>query len=308
MKRRDFLAATTAATTSLAFGRSSLARRKKPTSGTRRFALNYAPHFGMFKNLAGDDLLDQVKFMADEGFAALQDSGMGCRPKRLQERIRKELDRRRMTMGALIATADFANPTFASGRADLRQKVLREVRRSLEVAERVNAKWMIVVPGRSDHRLPPARQRANAVDLLRRCAELCEPKGRILLLEPLHRGANHPKLLLRTVAQACAICRDVGSPSCKVLFDVYEQQLAKTDSVAQIDAAWDQIGYFQIGDAPGRKEPGTGQVDYRKMLQHIYRKGYAGLLGMEHGNARPGPEGEQAVIDAYLKHDPATGG
>ena len=74
-------------------------------------------------------------------------------------------------------------------------------------------------------------------------------------------------------------------------------------AIANIDKAWDEIAYFQIGDNPGRKEPGTGEINYRNVFAHIHAKDFTGILGMEHGNSQPGKQGEQAVIDAYVAAD-----
>jgi hydroxypyruvate isomerase len=71
--------------------------------------------------------------------------------------------------------------------------------------------------------------------------------------------------------------------------------------------AWDEIGYFQVGDNPGRNEPTTGEINYRNVFQHIHQKGFEGIVGMEHGNSIEGREGEQAVIDAYRAVDDFAG-
>jgi hydroxypyruvate isomerase len=73
--------------------------------------------------------------------------------------------------------------------------------------------------------------------------------------------------------------------------------------INNIDAAWSEIGYLQIGNNPGRKEPGTGEMDYKNIFKHIYNKGYKGILGMEHGMAGEGKEGEMALIKAYQESD-----
>jgi len=54
---------------------------------------------------------------------------------------------------------------------------------------------------------------------------------------------------------------------------------------------------------PGRKEPGTGEVNYGNVFRHLHGRGYRGVVGMEHGNSRPGRAGERAVIDAYRQAD-----
>jgi hydroxypyruvate isomerase len=125
----------------------------------------------------------------------------------------------------------------------------------------------------------------------------------VIVLEPLN-FRDHPGLFLTKMAQAYEICRAVDSPSCKILDDLYHQQIHEGNLIPNIDRAWDEIAYFQIGDNPGRKEPTTGEINYVNVFQHIHDKGFRGVMGMEHGNSQPGRAGERAVIDAYRSVDP----
>ena len=84
-----------------------------------------------------------------------------------------------------------------------------------------------------------------------------------------------------------------------LLDDLYHQQISEGNLIPNIDKAWEEIGYFQIGDSPGRKEPTTGEINYRYVFKHIHKKGYKGVMGMEHSNKGKGKEGELAVIEAY---------
>jgi hydroxypyruvate isomerase len=95
----------------------------------------------------------------------------------------------------------------------------------------------------------------------------------------------------------------VGSPSCKILDDLYHQQITEGNLIPNIDKAWSEIAYFQVGDNPGRKEPTTGEINYKNVFKHIHSKGFEGVVGMEHGNSKPGKEGEEAVIAAYRECD-----
>jgi hydroxypyruvate isomerase len=130
-----------------------------------------------------------------------------------------------------------------------------------------------------------------------------EPHELVMVLEPLNWWANHPGLFLHKIPQAYEICRAVDSPACKILFDVYHQQIQEGNLIPNIDLAWDEIGYFQTGDNPGRKEPGTGEINFRNVFKHLHGKGYTGIVGMEHGNSKPGKKGDQAVIAAYRAAD-----
>jgi hydroxypyruvate isomerase len=158
------------------------------------------------------------------------------------------------------------------------------------------------VPGRYDQSLAWEYQTANVIDNLRALMEICEPAGLILVLEPLN-PKDHPGLFLTRIPQAYEVCRAVASPSCKILNDVYHQQITEGNLIPNIEAAWDEIAAFHVGDNPGRKEPTTGEVNYRNIFKHLFQKGYKGAICMEHGQSREGKEGERAVIDAYRACD-----
>ncbi len=307
MQRRDFLKLGSASIAS-AVAASSVALNPSSAAAAdpkHNFKLKYAPHFGMFQNLSGPSLGDQLKFAADQGFTAWEDNGMKGRSVQEQEEIARTMQQLDITMGVFVAAGagSFDKVTFAGNDKAVRESVLNEIRESVDVAKRVNAKWMTVVPGHYDKGVEWDYQTANCIELLKRCSEIFEPHGFVMVLEPLNWWANHPGLFLHKIPQAYQICRAVGSPSCKILFDIYHQQITEGNLIPNIDRAWDEIAYFQVGDNPGRKEPGTGEINYRNVFQHLFNKEYKGIVGMEHGNSRGGKEGDQAVIDAYVASD-----
>lgn len=307
IQRRDFvkstlgLAGATLAGNSLAANESS----QPQTMAKNQFKLLYAPHFGMFTNSAGKDLIDQLKFMADNGFKALEDNGMMGRPVEEQEKIAKEMARLGMKMGVFVVDkgGNGAN-TLAAGKKEYIDIFLNGCKKAVEVAKRVNAKYMTVVPGDFQRDLPIGIQTGNVIDALRRGAEILEPHGLTMVLEPL---SDTPNLFLRTSDQTYEICRGVNSSACKILFDVYHMQKNEGHIIPHINWCWSEIGYFQIGDNPGRKEPTTGEINYKNVFKHCYDKAKAGnqefIWGMEHGNAYPGKEGEMALIKAYVESD-----
>ena len=267
------------------------------------FNLNYAPHLGMFKNTVGDDPIDQINYMADLGFRAFEDNGMSSRSVDLQNKISKTLENRGMKMGVFVAHKIYWNkPNLSSGDDDYRNEFLNYIENSVEVAKRVNAKWMTVVPGYLDLRKDMSYQTSNVVETLKRACDILEPHGLVMVLEPLN-FRDHPGLFLTESPQAFQICKAVDSPSCKILFDIYHQQIQEGNLIPNIDDTWDEIAYFQIGDNPGRNEPTTGEINYKNVFKFIYEKGYDGILGMEHGNSIQGERGEKALVEAYLEAD-----
>ena len=301
--RRSFLAGGLAAgTAAFGIGASKIQGAEEP-SGKRKFKLKYAPHFGMFESHAGDDLVDQLKFMADEGFAAMEDNGMMGRSVSEQKRIAKAMSRLDMTMGVFVAYGEFGKKTFVHRDKSIREMLVKRMKAAVEVAKRVNARWCTVVPGAYDNAMEWDYQTANVIENLKWCAEVCEPAGLVMVLEPLNAWRDHPGLFLTKVPQAYQICRAVGSGSCKILDDLYHQQITEGNLIPNIDMAWEEIVYFQVGDNPGRKEPTTGEINYKNIFKHLYNKGYKGIVGMEHGNSKGGKEGERAVIEAYRACD-----
>lgn len=303
MRRREFMTVGAGAVSSALVA--SRAPFVAPVPSVRRpFKLRYAPHFGMFRHHAGDDLVAQIDFMADQGFTALEDNGMSGRPVADQERIAKALARRGMEMGVFVAhTIGWSDPNLTSGDGDKRARFVTEIRAAVDVAKRVDATWMTVVPGLVDPRLEMSYQTANVIEALRRAADVLEPHGLVMVIESLNTLRDHPGQFLNRIPQAYQICRAVDSPACKILFDLYHQQITEGNLIPNVAMAWDEIAYFQVGDNPGRNEPTTGEINYRNVFRHLHEKGFAGVVGMEHGNSRPGREGEQAVIDAYVASD-----
>ena len=310
MNRRNFVKKTAVfSSLSAASGSALLASsgylqngESNPGNTSDKFKMKFAPHFGMFKNHASD-LLDQIQFMADMGFRAMEDNGMKGRSQQMQEQIASKMVNLGMEMGVFVAhTIYWKEPNLTSGNAEKRKEFLNEITESVEVAKRVNAKWMTVVPGHVDLRKKIEYQTANVVESLKRASEILEPHGLVMVLEPLN-FSNHPGLFLERIPQAYEICKAVSSPSCKILNDLYHQQVTEGNLIPNINLAWNEIAYFQIGDNPGRNEPTTGEVNYKNVFKYIHDRDFTGILGMEHGNSISGKEGELAVIEAYRSVD-----
>ena len=300
MNRRNFIKNTTIGSSIAMIPIEKIIYNNTPKNN---FNLNYAPHFGMFKHSAGEDLIGQLNFIADQGFTAFEDNNLKKRNVSDQNKIASTLIKRNIKMGVFVAhSIHWKEPNLASGNKDKRREFLKEIKESVEVAKRVNAKWMTVVPGHKDLRLKDSFQQTNVIDSLKYACDILEPHDMTMVLEPLN-FRNHPGLFLTESPQAFEICRSINSKSCKILFDIYHQQIQEGNLIPNIDLCWDEISYFQIGDNPGRNEPTTGEINYKNIFKFIYEKGFKGILGMEHGNSIKGKIGEKQLIESYKSVD-----
>lgn len=302
MERRKFMQQSLLAGGSLLTTSSLMACTNVEVKAGNTFTMDFAFHEGMFKEHAGKDFIDQIKWAWDQGFRSIEDNSMMSRPVEMQEKIGNTLAKLGMRMGVFVITSDSWHwkTSLTSGKEEWVKKMEKDCKYAVEVAKRCQAKWVTVVPGNYDTSLPVETQTSNVVKALRKAADILEPAGLIMVLEPLSDNAD---LFLRLSAQTFDICKAVNSPSCKILYDIYHMQRNEGNLMANIDKHWEEISYIQIGDNPGRKEPGTGEINYKNVFKHIYNKGYRGIMGMEHGNSMPGKEGELALIKAYREVD-----
>ncbi len=301
MNRRSFINHSLVTGATLAAG-SALSNTSKAARLANPFKLDYAFHEGMFKNNGGADFIDQIRWAYDQGFKSIEDNGMLGRSAEQQKKIGDTLSSLGMRMGVFVVTSDnwHWNTTLTTGKKEWKDKMVADCKRAVELAKRVNAKWVTVVPGNYERSLDIDMQTANVIEALKIGAGILEPHGITMVLEPL---SDNPNLFLRHAKQTYMICKAVGSPSCKILYDIYHMQRNEGDLIKTIDACWEEIAYIQIGDNPGRNEPTTGEINYKNLFRHIHGKGYKGIMGMEHGNAKPGKEGELALIKAYREVD-----
>jgi hydroxypyruvate isomerase len=304
MERRKFMQQTLLAGGALLTSASVLAKNEKEISAKdeKPFHLNYGIHDGMFKNHGGADFLEQIKFAHSMGFRSIEDNGMMARTPEMQKKIGDLLAKLGMTMGVFVITSQnwHWKTSLTTGKQEWVDLMMKDCKEAVEVAKRCHAKWMTVVPGNYERNLSHEFQTANVIMALKKASDILAPHGLVMVLESL---SDNPDLFLRHTDQAFMICKAVGSPACKFLFDMYHMQRNEGDIIANIDKVWEETPYFQIGDNPGRNEPGTGEMNYRNIFKHIYNKGFKGVLGMEHGNALPGKEGELALIKAYRDAD-----
>lgn len=301
LSRRTLIAA--AAATPLAAGAACAGATQ---SNAARFSMRFAPHEGSFKSRGGR--IEQIAYAADQGFTAWEDNEAAGRSVAEQAAMAKALADRGMTMGVFVASMPKwgeMRPRFGANDGGDREAFLADIRNSVEVAKRLNAKWATVVTGFMDLRVPQDIQTARVIDTMRRAGDIVAPHGLTLVMEPLNTRTDHPGVYLQTVSQGLAVARGADRPGVKILADLYHEQIQSGNLIPTMEACWPEIAYLQFGDNPGRKEPGSGEINYGNIVKWLKAKRYAGVIGMEHGNSAEGRAGEERLVAAYRAIDKA---
>ncbi len=265
--------------------------------GGKKFQLKYAPTFGMFEAHAGKDLFAQLRFMAEAGFTALLDGDFLGRPSEMQAKLAKEMEQLGITLGGPYCSTTIGGQSLVAG-TEHQEAYAKYYKDVCEKLKRANGKWFLVVPGELVKGMTMEKMTANLIENLKAIMKAVEPTGCILTLEPLN-PRDHGGLFLTKIPQAMEICKAVGSPSCKIINDLYHQQITEGDLIPNIEKAWDYIAHYHLGDSPGRNEPTTGEINYRSIFKFLHEKGFQGVLGMEHGKSKKGKPGEIALLEAY---------
>lgn len=287
----------------------ALTAAKETGRSTSNFNLKFAPHLGllspdsgMFRHHAGDDPVDQIAFAAEQGFRAIEDNWMKIRDLEVQKRVGRALEAHGMEMGVIVNTMKYAEPTFVLKDLSERERLMQEVRDTAEVARRVGATHVTTLSGTAHPSLPRDYQTANMIENLKWAGDVAAQEGLILALEPInHKGWEGA--FLTEIGHAYLISKAVDLPSVKILYDFWHQQIQAGDLIENLDLAWDEIGYFQIADNPGRVEPGVGEINFKTIMKRIAARGFEGIIGMEFDNSLAGREGEKRVIEAMRAID-----
>ena len=290
MNRRFFLA--TAAAAGLA------AAAPKP----HKYRLRYAPRLGWLRDLP---IPRQLEIYAEWGFRAFEYNRLPRHSDREIEQFRRKRDSLGMAMGVFVVNSGgwkgdaLVDKKFHAG-------FLKDVRRAVEIHRIMGNEAATVTSGLAVDYLSEEQQTANCIEALKRAAEIVEKTKMRLVIEPLNVRVNHAGYFVVFSDHAHRIISAVNHPSVRILFDIYHQQISEGNVINHIRQYWDWIGYFQVGDVPGRKEPYTGEINYRNVFKAIHEKGFQGLLGMEHGLSVPGMDGVTKCFEAYRKADTWT--
>jgi hydroxypyruvate isomerase len=289
--RREFLCSGVVASAwAGALAPKRLFARDDPEPFRRDWRLRYAPRL----DWGAGSLVEAVERVAAYGFTGVEFNWLARREMSEIESLRKRMDELSVGMGIFVANLNARNLVSPESR----EVFLADLDHTLEVHHVIGNNFATTLTGNAIAGVSRAEQKQAVIDNLKAAADKLEGTELTLVVEPLN-PVNHAGYFLVTSAEANEIMKAVGSPHVKILFDIYHQQISEGNLINNIRAYWDEIAYFQVGDVPGRREPTSGEINYRNVFKAIHDKGYTGFLGMEHGLVGEGPDGIHACFEAY---------
>lgn len=274
------------------------------TTASPEWKMRFAPHIGLFspdtpmfpESVGSLDPVAHIEFIADLGFAGIEDNALLLRSAEDVGRIGEALGRRGLEMGCIaFGPESWIDPLWTRSDEATRAHLKAELTRAAEAVKRVNGRFVTVLSGR-DPLMPLAMQLQGMIENLRILADEAERNGITLLIELLS-NFDFPAMLINDFHDAYAVVMAVKHPSVRLMFDVFHVQAMNGNLLRNLDLTYDVVAMVQIADCPLRSEPGSGEINYVNFLKHLQTKGYTGLVELEHGMSEPGMAGEQAALE-----------
>ena len=259
--RRSFIAATAISATTANF-----------VQADQLFPMRYAANVEMWwRNLP---FIERIHAAADAGFDVIEFWPWRGKDIDAIAKVCKERG---------VEVAQFTAWGFTPGMNNPKNHAafVEEIKASCKTAHKLNCKRMTVVGGNDQKGMTQEEMHENIVTALKLAAPIAEQENIMLIIEPMNIRVDHPGHCLYGSKDAVRICREVDSPMVKINWDLYHMQISEGDLCGHLRDGFDQVGYVQIADHPGRHEPSTGEIQYNRVFEALKNLGYTGPIGVE---------------------------
>ena len=166
----------------------------------------------------------------------------------------------------------------------------------VEVAKQFNVKNLICFLGQKQPEVPPETQHKQIIEGLKKTGDLAAKHDVYFCLEPLS-SVESPQMSVHTAKHGFRIIEEVNHPHVRLDFDMYHLQMSEGNLINNLREGlrkkW--IRFVEVGDVPGRKEPGTGETNYENIFRVLREEGFADFVGLEHGTSST-PEHAMQVV------------
>jgi len=220
------------------------------------------------------DIIERIKNTAVLGFPAIEFWGYDGKD---LEKVRETCDE----LGLVITQFTAWGFTPGMNNPENHDLVEEKIKDACQVAKRLNCRLATVVGGDDQPGMTQEEMHQHIITALKRVAPIAEDNDLTLILEPMNIRVDHKGHCLYGSEPAVRICREVNSSHVKINWDLYHMHISEGDLCGHLREGFDQLGYVQLADHPGRHEPGTGEIYYPRVLKEVYEVGYRGYVGLE---------------------------
>ena len=295
-QRRRFLHVTLASAVAAATAPASGQSPAGAASASHRWHLRYAPELDWLPDVSFDE---KLALYAAHGFTAVEYNWLLRLPLAEVEALRRTLDAHKIQLANFVAAIGGQPPRRVQITDPKNHEDYVALFKTVIEYHKVAGNNFIVTEGGSYAGGSRSDQRRAIVDAYKRIADLLEPTALTAVVEPL----SMPQSFFRSSEEIVEVLAAVNSPKVRLLFDLYHLQVTEGNLMAHMQQYWDYIAYVQTGDVPGRREPGTGEVNYRNIFKMMSDRGFKGIVGMEHQLSTPTREGVLKCFEAYRAVD-----
>lgn len=155
------------------------------------------------------------------------------------------------------------------------------VGQAIEYARALGCSRLNCLAGIAPAGIDTEKAQQTLIENLRFAAAVTQRAGIELLLEPLNTR-DTPGFFVTSTRVGLALIDAVGSDNLRLQYDIYHAQVMEGDLARTLQEQLTRIGHIQLADNPGRHEPGSGEINFPFLLQHLDNIGYSGWVGCEY--------------------------
>lgn len=236
---------------------------------------------------------DSIRAVAAQGFKAYSFWSAPPDDRKAMLQAQKETG---LTCVSIVGTGQ-AGGTTGFTRPGAADALLKEITERVEIARDFGTPDLISFVGQIQDDVPWDVQRAGIVDGLKRAGDIAAKGGVSITVEPLSVEPTQRRRALDRAVDCFPVIAEVNHPNVKVCFDFYHLQRTEGNLTVNLREGFAKnlIKVVQIGDVPGRLEPGTGEINYPFLFAELRRLNYTGYLDTEMGTSSTAEHAMQVV-------------
>ena len=288
MNRRDFILSSAAAGGAAAFMARTQAASAAPKGPFSELPLKMSVPIDFFEGTT-EQKLDKV---AEWGFPAYE----WLNPEGDPTATRAKSDALGVELSCIVGAGAIAPGQMVD--PDDHDRLVKQFEDRIVLAKTLGCKRLIGLSGNTRKDVSYEKQMEYVVKCLKRLAPIAEKNDVLIVLEALNPLVDHKGYFMTRTDQTMELIQEVGSPKVKMLFDIYHQQITEGNVIRNFTRNIDRIGHFHVADNPGRKEPGSGELNYTNIFKAIAETKYDGFVALECGSTT---KNNEDTLKATLK-------